>query len=59
MKTKKSDCVEMKRRGAARIHERTKDMTLEQKIDFWRRRSRAFRTEQERDASEVKVPDRP
>ena len=58
MKTKKFDCVEMKRRGAARIHERTKDMTLEQKIDYWRRRSRAFRSEQERSAGEAKVPDR-
>lgn len=59
MKTKKFDRVEMKRRGAARIDERTKGMTLEQKIDFWRRRSRAFRTEQERDVSEVRVPDKP
>ncbi len=47
MKTKTFDCVEMKRRGAARIYEKTKDLSLEQRIEFWRRRSEAFRQEQE------------
>ena len=59
MKTKTFDCVEMKRRGAARIHERLKNMTLEQKIDYWRRRSQAFRVEQEREVTRMKTPDRP
>jgi hypothetical protein len=47
MKTKKFDCVEMKRRGAARIHERLKDLTLQQRIEYWRRRSDEFRREQQ------------
>jgi hypothetical protein len=48
MKTrpKAFDCVEMKRRGAQRIYERTKDMTAEQEIAYWRERSRQFREEQ-------------
>lgn len=56
MKTKTFDCVEMKRRGAERIHERLKNMTLEQKIDYWRRRSQSFRTEQAGLGSEGKTP---
>jgi hypothetical protein len=48
MKTKTFDCVVMKRRAAQRIHEETKDLTLEQKADYWRRRSEDFRRERER-----------
>ena len=47
-KAKTFDCVQMKRRGALRIYEATKDMTLEQEMEFWRHRSEAFRKEQER-----------
>ena len=47
-RTKTFDCVEMKRRGAERIHEATKGLTLEQKIDYWRRRSEEFRHETEK-----------
>lgn len=47
MKTKTFDCVEMKRQGAARIHEALKDFTLEQKIEYWRKRSAEFRKEHE------------
>ena len=47
-KTKSFDCIEMKRRGSQRIHEAIKDMTPEQKIAYWRERSRQFRAEQER-----------
>ena len=47
MKTKTFDCVEMKRRAAARIHEEIGDLTLEQKIEYWRRQSEQFRAEQE------------
>jgi len=47
MKSQKKtfDCVEMKRRGAERIHEATKGLTLDQKIDYWRRQSEQFRRE--------------
>jgi hypothetical protein len=48
MKTKTFDCVEMKRRGSQRIYEAIKDMTYEQKLAYWRDRSRQFREEQER-----------
>ena len=58
MKKKTFDCVEMKRRAAARIHERTKDLTLRQKIDYWRQRNQAFRREQERMADDANTADR-
>ncbi len=48
MKTKTFDCVEMKRRGALRVHEQLKDMTVEQQIEYWRQRSEEFRRDQER-----------
>ncbi len=47
-KTKTFDCVEMKRRGALRIHEVTKGMTPQQKIDYWRDRSEQFRQQLDR-----------
>jgi hypothetical protein len=47
MKTKTFDCVEMKRQGAMRIYEATKNMTFEQEVAYWRERSRKFREEQE------------
>jgi hypothetical protein len=56
MKTKTFDCVEMKRRGAQRIYEATKDMTFEQEVAYWRERSRQFREEQERLTKESKRP---
>ena len=46
MKTKAFDCVEMKRRGALRLHERLKDMTVEQQIEYWRRRNKEFLRQQ-------------
>jgi hypothetical protein len=39
MKTKSFDCVEMKRRGSLRIHEETKDLTPEDKAEYWKRRN--------------------
>jgi hypothetical protein len=45
MKTKTFDCIEMKRQGLQRIYEAIKDMTVEQKIVYWRERSREFREE--------------
>lgn len=40
MKTKKKtfDCVEMMHRGALRIHEETKGMTVEEELAYWRER---------------------
>jgi hypothetical protein len=48
MKTKTFDCVEMKRRGALRIHERLKNMTVEQQIEYWRKRSEEWQRGLER-----------
>jgi hypothetical protein len=39
------DCVEMKRRGGQQIRKATQGLTLEQKIDYWHRRSEQFRRE--------------
>lgn len=55
MKTKTFDCVEMKRQGAVRIHEQTKDMTLEEKIDYWRRRSQVFQNKPRRNVKDEKA----
>jgi hypothetical protein len=48
MKAKTFDCIEMKRRGALRIHDQLKNMTVEQQIEYWRQRSEEFQHEQER-----------
>ena len=41
MKTRKTfDCVEMKRRGAERIHGLTAGMTVEEQQAFWEKRTR-------------------
>ncbi len=48
MKTKTYDCVAMKRQAAQRIHEETKEFTIEQKVDYWRRRSEELRRERDR-----------
>ena len=37
MKTKTFDCVEMMHRGALRIHEEVKDMTVEEELAYWRK----------------------
>ena len=46
-RTKRFDCVEMKRRGARKIYERTKGMSVEEETAYWRKRSEEFRREQE------------
>ena len=58
MKTKTFDCVDMKRKAAARIHEVIGDLTLEQKIAYWRERSKEFRAEQEELARTAAPPGR-
>ena len=47
MKTKTFDCVEMKRKAAMRIQEDSANLTPEQKIEHWRRRSEELRAEQD------------
>ena len=43
MKKKDFDCVEMKRRGAEKIAERTKNMSRQQELEFWRQQTQAMR----------------
>jgi hypothetical protein len=42
MKTKTFDCVEMKRRGAALIYEKIKDMTIDEQVAYWKEKDAAF-----------------
>ena len=51
MKTKTFNCIEMKRQAALRIHERLKDMTVEQQIEYWRRRNAALSRTRKRPCS--------
>ena len=37
-KTKTFDCVEMMHRGALRIYEETKGMSVEEELAYWRQR---------------------
>ena len=46
-RTKTFDCVEMKRRGARKIYEQTKGMSVEEETAYWRERREEFRREQE------------
>ena len=39
MKTKTFDCVKMKWRGGRRVYARIKNMTPQQELAYWRRRS--------------------
>jgi hypothetical protein len=47
MKTKKFDCVQMKRLGAAKVREQTATLTKDQELAFWRERSRQLHQRQE------------
>ena len=56
MTAKKFDCVAMKRRGAVKIYEATKNMTLQERLAFWQQRTRELHSEQQqlRDAAAAK-----
>jgi len=43
MKTKTFDCVEMKRKGAERVMERTKGMTREEELAYWKKGTEELR----------------
>ncbi len=46
-KKKKFDCVTMKRRGAERIYEATKNMTTQQQLEYWQQRTGELRKKQD------------
>lgn len=52
---KKFDCVEMKRRGADRIYEETKDMTLAEELAYWQEATEKLRQRQQMLRSQKKV----
>lgn len=39
MKTKKFDCVEMKRKGAEIVQKKIKSMTVKQELEYWQKRT--------------------
>jgi len=43
MKGKDFDCVEMKHKGARKVYEATKGMTLEEEVEYWRTRTKEAR----------------
>jgi len=43
---KSFDCIAMKREAAARIYGKTKDMSLEEQVAYWKERTRILREEQ-------------
>lgn len=43
MKTKAFDCVEMKRKGAQKVYEATRDMSAEEEAAYWQERTEAAR----------------
>jgi hypothetical protein len=43
MKVKAFDCVETQHRGAERIREKTKGLTVREQVAFWKDRSAALR----------------
>ncbi len=43
MKTKTFDCVEMKRQGSESVYDTIKDMSREEEIAYWRKRTEEMR----------------
>ena len=39
MGKKKFDCVEMKRKGARKVYEATKNMSVDEEVEYWRQRT--------------------
>ena len=55
MKTKTFDCVEMKRRGAARVQQAIAGMTPQQELEYWRNQTEQLRRRQ-REIQSAKRP---
>ena len=52
-RNKSFDCIEMKRRGALKIHERLASMSIEEQVEYWRRRSDELRRREAASPDEV------
>ena len=46
MKNKDFDCVEMKRSGAKKVHEYTKNMTLLEELLYWQQQKEKLQQQQ-------------
>jgi len=57
-KTKTSDCVSIKRKGAEKVRQETAGMTLEQELAYWRQGTEELRSLQRsrRKAKQVDSP---
>ncbi len=49
MPTKEFDCIEMKRKGAAAVHERLKLLSLNEKVEYWRKRTAQLKAKVKKD----------
>jgi hypothetical protein len=57
MKDKQFDCVALQHRGAERIYEQTKGMTIAEELVYWQRRTEELRQlQQQRQQANPKVP---
>ena len=56
-RTKDFDCVEMKRKGARKVYEATRNMSPGEEFDYWRQRTEAARQWIERGKKGLTVPD--
>ena len=39
---RKLDCIRMKREGARLVYEQIKDLSIEQELEFWKKRGKAL-----------------
>ena len=58
MKTKTFDCVQMKRRGAARVQQQIENLTPEQELEFWRKQTDTLRRRQQEIRRNKETPSR-
>ena len=58
MKTKTFDCVQMKRRGAARVQQQIEILTPEQELEFWRKQTDTLRRRQQEIRRNKETPSR-
>jgi hypothetical protein len=58
MKTKRFDCVRMKRLGAEKVREHTATMTREEEVRFWQERSRELRQPDRAELAREFAPER-
>jgi hypothetical protein len=44
---KEFDCIEMKRKGAEKLHKKLAGLTLQEELKFWQERTKELKKEQE------------